>query len=70
MKKIRIRFILGILLLITGLIILNFAGHRHMSKGFILTVIGFIFTGASGITLLQIRKMKTKNKSTEIIDQD
>lgn len=70
MKKIIIKFIIGFILLMTGLCILNFAGHKHMSKGFILTIIGFIYSGASGVTLIQYRKYLIKKETqSESIDQ-
>lgn len=70
MKKIIIKFIIGIILLTTGIYILNFTGHKHMSKGFILTIIGFIYSGASGVTLIQYRKYLTKKENqSESLDQ-
>lgn len=71
MKKIIAYFIIGSILLITGIIIAKFGPHRHMAKGMILGIGGFILSGASGITLLQSRKHLFKKKNREdIIDSE
>lgn len=65
MRKIRISFILGLILLITGIIIGQFAGHRHMAKGMFIGIIGFILAGASGLTLIQTRKPSSGKKTPD-----
>jgi uncharacterized membrane protein len=71
MRKIRISFIIGIILLITGAIIGQLAGHQHMSKGMLLGIIGFVLTGASGLTLLQTRKQPRQNKTpNDLLDSE
>lgn len=65
MKKIIIYFIIGIILLVSGIVISKFGEHRHMSKGMIIGIIGFILTGASGLTLLQSRKLLFKKKDRD-----
>ena len=71
MKKIRINFIIGLILLITGIIIGQFAGHRHMTKGMVIGIIGFVLAGASGLTLLQTRKKSSRNKTTnDLLDSE
>lgn len=69
MRKIRIGFLVGIILLIMGIIIGQFAGHRHMAKGMFIGIIGFILTGASGLTLLQTRK-RYPGKKTPNFDEE
>jgi len=71
MKKIISYFVIGFILLVTGIVIAKFGEHRHMSKGMILGFIGFILTGASGLTLLQSRKfLFKKKKSDDLIDRE
>ena len=70
MKKLTIYLIIGLILLFTGLIILNFAGHKQMTKGFLLILLGFILSGASGMTLYQFRKRLSKKEPVNnILDQ-
>jgi len=56
MNPIKRNLVVGLLLLAAGLVILTFAGHKHMLKGFISAVIGFILAGASTLTLYQNRR--------------
>ncbi|MNV05036.1 hypothetical protein D3C71_953590 [compost metagenome] len=56
MKKILIYFIIGLILLISGIVATQIAGHKHMTKGIILIFAGLIISGAFGITLIQVRK--------------
>lgn len=62
MKNINSYLIVGIVLLLAGLIVLNFAGHKHMSKGFILSFVGFILSGSSTLFLIQMRIRRNKTK--------
>ena len=67
MKRILTYLIIGLILLIAGIITLKFAGHKHMPKGFLLMLIGFILSGASGMTLYQFRKRLSKKATPEDI---
>lgn len=70
MKKIITYFIIGLILLISGIVVVEFAGHQHMTKGAILCVAGFILSGAYGLTFLQVRKQFLKKKDPEdLLDQ-
>ncbi|WP_300666261.1 hypothetical protein [Fluviicola sp.] len=71
MRKIIIYFVIGLVLLISGIVVTQIAGHKHMAKGMILIFAGFIISGAFGITLLQVRKqLSRKSKPEDILDQD
>ncbi len=70
MKKIITYFVIGLVLLISGIVVLQFAGHRHMTKGALLCVAGFILSGAYGLTFLQVRKqLLKKNDPKDLLDQ-
>jgi cytochrome c biogenesis protein CcdA len=70
MKKIITYLTIGLILLISGIVVVEFAGHRHMTKGVILCIAGFILSGAYGLTLLQVRKQFVKKKDPEdLLDQ-
>ncbi|WP_343747341.1 hypothetical protein [Fluviicola sp.] len=71
MHKIKIYFLIGLILLISGTIITQFAGHRHLAKGMILMFAGFILSSAFGLTLFQVRKQQAKRKKPEdVLDPD
>ncbi|WP_430405477.1 hypothetical protein [Fluviicola sp.] len=70
MKKIITYFIIGLILLISGIVVVEFAGHQHMTKEAILCVAGFILSGAYRLTFLQVRKQFIKKKDPEdLLDQ-
>jgi hypothetical protein len=54
MKKIKILFFTGLLILVIGLLLQNL-GHKFMSIGLVLSFIGFIISGAFGLTWFQLR---------------
>lgn len=71
MRKIKLYFLIGLITLMSGTVVTQFAGHRHMTKGIILMFTGFIVSGAFGLTLFQVRKQQSKRKSPEdVLDQD
>jgi FtsH-binding integral membrane protein len=69
MKKIITWLIIGLILLIIGIIVIQFAGHKHMTKGLVLCVAGFIISASYGLTFLQVRKQfLKKNDSDDMLD--
>ncbi|TSJ46373.1 hypothetical protein [Fluviicola chungangensis] len=70
MKKIVTRLIIGSVLLVSGIILFQFGGHKHHGKGMILGIPGFILTAAYGLTFLQVRKHYLKKREQEdLLDQ-
>lgn len=70
MKKIITRFIIGLILLVSGIVIFQFGGHKHHGKGMLLSIPGFILTAAYGLTFLQVRKhYLKKNEREDLLDQ-
>lgn len=70
MKKIITRLIIGLILLVAGIGIFQFGGHKHHGKGMLLGIPGFILTAAYGLTFLQVRKhYLKKHDRDDLLDQ-